>query len=362
MSNTKLSLAQVEALTYVARHRHASIHTRVNTLRSLIERGLIIDRKATLLTEDGWTHLCQRAPEVAAQVVSNAYDAALREHHDRGFGRVITGWHVDTDPADPFANIPNATTVDQPERTDAASKSEVDDFTLVKAAREALTRPSNFGYYGDLPLFESWGFVFFQSAASDTIERSNFRSALAALQGRAKGWPDGDGAEDSDEYVQTVGVRHWLVGSANHLAVRVLDDQDGPVVAENLTHTFVHAVELALSLQDYSILDESDWSELESECQDEMWDAWLGQDVTHEIVAYFGVDDIDELSRVTHPVVIDGYTSINPPEYATTGEMLRDAYYRHESTEWTEDTPSSFVNANHDEVVKSIFELFVDPS
>src|SRR6267154_314629 len=249
----------------------------------------------------------------------------------------------------------DAEAASEPVRPSAASLSDVDEDTLVKAAREALTRPSDFGYYGGLPLFESWGFVFFQSAASDTVERSNFRTARAALEGRATAdgvtrctdcrtelhespnahlWLDSqsgslcaqapwgshrpgdsnqrDRAEDADAslYVQTVGVSHWLVGSADHLAVRVLVNEEGPTEADNLTFTFVHAVELALSLTDYPVLDESDWSELESEGQDAAWGAYLGSDVLDEICEFFGVDYVAELELKPAGTNFDGWHTI----------------------------------------------------
>lgn len=249
----------------------------------------------------------------------------------------------------------------EPARPSAASLSEVDEDTLVKAAREALIRPSDFGYYGDLPLFESWGFVFFQSAASDTVERSNFRTALAALQGRAV-HDDGDQAENGDAsfYVQTVGVSHWLVGSADHIAVRVLVDEDGPVEAGNLTYTFVHAVELTLFLQDYPVLDDSDWSELEFEEQDAEWDAYLGSDVLSEITEFYGVDDIAELELNSPETKFDGWNSIG--ELFGEGDnaaTVRSAYYRHDSTEWVEES-SSFHNARHELVMNDILcNLFI---
>lgn len=251
---------------------------------------------------------------------------------------------------------------DQPEPTNpsAASLSDVDEDTLVKAAREALTRPSDFGYYGRLPMFESWGFVFFQSAASDTLERSNFRVALAALQGRAV-HDDGDQAEDDDHtlYVQTVGASHWLVGAADHLAVRVLVDEGGPVTADNLTHTFVHAAELALSLQDYPALDESDWSELESEGQDEAWDGYLGSQVLDEITEFYGVDNIDELELKPAGTKYDGWNTIESLYADTNAEVVHEVYYRHESTEWIEEG-TSFHNGQHERVMSDLLRnLFV---
>jgi hypothetical protein len=235
---------------------------------------------------------------------------------------------------------------------------DLDTDTLEKAAREALTRPSDFGYFGDLPLFESWGFVGGQNAASGTVERSNYRVTLAELQGRAT-HDDGDRAEDPSEYVQEVPVSDWLVGSADHLAARVLIDPDGPVEAENLTATFIRATELALSLQDYPVLDESDWSELESEEQEAAWDSWLSTVVLDDITEHFGVDDIDELTLAASDTKFDSYNKISDLYSDTNAEAVREAYYRHDSTEWVEEG-TSFYNARHENVVRDLIErLFV---
>lgn len=247
-------------------------------------------------------------------------------------------------------------------RPSAASLSDVDEDTLVKAAREALTRPSDFGYYGNLPMFESWGFVFFQSAASDTLERSNFRVARASLEEASK--KDREAAlllhdGDASDYVQEVGVSHWLVGSADHLAVRILVDEEGPVMAENLTYTFVHAVELAMSLKDYAVLDESDWSELESEGQDEAWDAHIRDLVLDEIAGFFGVDDVTELELMPPETKFDRWNTIADLSADTNEEAVHAAYYRHESTEWVEER-SSFHNASHEDVMADLkVNLFV---
>lgn len=138
--------------------------------------------------------------------------------------------------------------------------SELPEEYLLCAAQEALTRPSDFGYFGDLPLFESWGFTFAQTRDSDALVRSNYRCILRDLAEEAEKITD-----DTDEYVQEVHCSHWAHGWADHIAVRVLQDQDGEITVENLTPVFVVAVEAASALEDYPVHDESDYSELESE-------------------------------------------------------------------------------------------------
>lgn len=166
-----------------------------------------------------------------------------------------------------------------------------------RAAREALTRPDDFGYYGDLPLFESWGFTFTQTRDSDALTRSNYRVALRELRELAAGmlscpalpttdrcascgrqksdvhpsdrwrWPHHlqPASADPDELVQEVHCTHWAYGWATHIAVQVLVDENGAATEDNLTPVFLRAAELAGALANYAVLDESDYSELESE-------------------------------------------------------------------------------------------------
>jgi hypothetical protein len=235
---------------------------------------------------------------------------------------------------------------------------DVDNDTLVKAAQEALTRPSDFGYFGDLPLFESWGFVSGQSAASDTLERSNYRSALRQLIERATS-ADGDQAGDANDYVQEVHVSDWLVGSADHVAVRVLRDDSAETSADNLTKTFVLAVELAVALQDSPVLDESDWSELQTERQEEMWNAYLRDQVLTEICEFFQVDEVSELTLNTPEATFDGWNTIGELFADSNAEAVHAAYYQHESTEWVEEG-TSFHNGHDTEVMRDLIgNLFV---
>ena len=143
---------------------------------------------------------------------------------------------------------------------------------LLAAAKEALTRPRDFGYHGNLPLFESWGLSFSQTRDSDTVDRSNYRRIFEDLKVVAA---EESRNGDEDEYVQDFRSSHWMNGWMEQIAIRVLRDEDGPVEVGNLTATFVKATEIAYALQDYPIYDEEDLSSLESDEDDERFDqAW----------------------------------------------------------------------------------------
>lgn len=155
----------------------------------------------------------------------------------------------------------------------------IDDEELVKAAKEALERPSDFGYNGPLPLFESWGMTYAMTRDSDVLDRSNYRRLLEDARGTATA-EDGDNAEDPYEYVSEVHCSHWAYGSADHIVVKVLEDPEGDIVPENITHTFRFMADACLRLRnEYPVYDESDYSELEYEERLAAFDSeWGGVD------------------------------------------------------------------------------------
>jgi hypothetical protein len=192
----------------------------------------------------------------------------------------------------------------------------IDDETLIKAAQEALTRPESFLYYGSLPLFQSWGLTYTQTRDSDVLNRSNFRRLLEDTQGVATA-EDGDDAEDHADYVQVEHCSHWAYGYADHIAVRVLEDPEGDIVPENITHTFRFMADACLRLRDeYPVYDESDYSELESEeCEAAFDSAW--DDVDWEENVPDGTPD-DDLKWCIYRKLTENDT----PEWFDSDEIL----------------------------------------
>jgi hypothetical protein len=86
-----------------------------------------------------------------------------------------------------------------------------------------------------------------QSRDSDALERSNFACMLKALGGES-------------ETVQVVRENHWAVGWVEWIAIHQ-DDGAALKIAD----------EIQEGLQDYPVVDESHWSELEQEEASEVW-------------------------------------------------------------------------------------------
>lgn len=123
-----------------------------------------------------------------------------------------------------------------------------DDEQLAQAAREALTRPEDFDYFGRDDMFETWGMTFSKHRDSEALDRSNWDVIIEAL--------GADEEIDGDTWaVDHFG--HWAVGWVERITCQVIDD-DG-----NVTPVFKKLHEFAQRLESYPILDEQALSQLE---------------------------------------------------------------------------------------------------
>lgn len=103
--------------------------------------------------------------------------------------------------------------------------------------------PSN--YFGEefLQYFD----VIYQNRDSKVLDRSNFRSFLKALGGES-------------ETVQVIRAYHWACGWIEFIGIHESD-----------TKALEIADKIATNLKDYPVVDESDWSSLESEEAENVW-------------------------------------------------------------------------------------------
>lgn len=139
---------------------------------------------------------------------------------------------------------------------------DLDTDTLAKAANEALTRPDSTAVWDDR-LWRTHGCMHsWADRGDDLIAESNHHVMLAQL--RTVERPDEDDVVDTS-------FHHWLVGSMTHIFVRIYNDTDedgDPIIESGYTPAFRVAVACALSISEYPLLDESDYSERESKAQD----------------------------------------------------------------------------------------------
>tara|TARA_R100001463_G_scaffold52159_2_gene102924 strand:+ start:457 stop:918 length:462 start_codon:yes stop_codon:yes gene_type:complete len=89
--------------------------------------------------------------------------------------------------------------------------------------KEALTRPSDMGYFGKLPLFDTWSLgPVIRTRDSDPVVNCNADTLIEMMEERF-GEP-ADPEEDNPTGVWAVqGFRHHLVGWVEHLSFQVLN-------------------------------------------------------------------------------------------------------------------------------------------
>ena len=113
---------------------------------------------------------------------------------------------------------------------------------IEKYAKQATTKPEDFGYWGSEDMFVTWGFTNIdQNRDSDVLEKANFKYITKELMAI---FPD-------DYRIET--YNHWAVGSVDRLVCRVYEeDTDKKVIASS----FYLAMEWLDKLDDYPVADE----------------------------------------------------------------------------------------------------------
>jgi hypothetical protein len=116
---------------------------------------------------------------------------------------------------------------------------------IIELANLSTKRPDDFGYWGDIDMFNSWGFAGIDLGRDATcLDKANFQAFHRDI---VPSYPD-------DFTVENFG--HWAVGSIDRTLVRVLKDEHGGVEVENITDAFIETIEILEALQDYCVLDD----------------------------------------------------------------------------------------------------------
>lgn len=128
---------------------------------------------------------------------------------------------------------------------------------ILKCAKDALEKPSDFGYWGSNDMFKTWGFCGIdKNRDSDLLEISNFDYITKSLISK---FPN-------DFRIET--YNHWLVGSVDRLVCRVLKQElpfKDEIKDEDITTCFYAAMEWLDNLNDYPVADEDLYSDMQFE-------------------------------------------------------------------------------------------------
>ena len=124
-------------------------------------------------------------------------------------------------------------------------------FSIVEMAEKALTKPDDFGYWGPKDMFVTWGFTGHHLTGMSTIlDKANFKVIRDDLM------------QEFPNNFRIENYTHWAAGYVDQLVCRVLKEP-GEVTEENITEAFEAAIAWHVKLDDYPVLDEFLYSEMD---------------------------------------------------------------------------------------------------
>lgn len=112
---------------------------------------------------------------------------------------------------------------------------------------------------------ENWTIYYTHHRDSDTLTRSNAHVICEAL----------DALESED--VRGESHSHWAVGWVEGYAIRVRNESG------EITEAFKVLADLLMQMEDYPVLDEDHWSELECDEAIAAWDDWARRDYVYAL-------------------------------------------------------------------------------
>ena len=117
---------------------------------------------------------------------------------------------------------------------------------IEKYAKQATTKPEDFGYWGSEDMFVTWGFTNIdQNRDSDVLEKANFKYITEELM-----------AIFPDDY-RIENYAHWAVGSVDRLVCRVYEEG-----TDIIASSFYLAMEWLDKLDDYPVADEETYDKM----------------------------------------------------------------------------------------------------
>ena len=117
---------------------------------------------------------------------------------------------------------------------------------IEKYAKQATTKPEDFGYWGSEDMFDTWGFTNIdQNRDSDPLEKANFKYITEDLMGS---FPE-------DYRIES--YNHWAVGSVDRLVCRIYEED-----RKTIALPFVLAMEWLDKLDEYPVADEDTYDKM----------------------------------------------------------------------------------------------------
>ena len=123
---------------------------------------------------------------------------------------------------------------------------------IVEMAKQSLTKPDDFGYWGNADLFNTWGWAGIDyNRDSGVLDRANYEAFHRDIVTQYK------------EHFVSERMNHWAVGWIERTLVKVLHNDVDGIIYTNITEAFCETLSVLESLSDYPVLDDELYSDLE---------------------------------------------------------------------------------------------------
>lgn len=144
---------------------------------------------------------------------------------------------------------------------------------IVFNPKSAWTHPDS--YYGRT--WEGWHYVIGKHRDSGCLDQSNY----AFVQEKLSAWlnVEGSGVEENL-------CRHWAVGHTEEIMI----SRDAPMEAVEIV------ADILRRLHDYPVLDESHYTDLQTECADSTWEN-MSENERLEILTKYGFENTEEKAK-----------------------------------------------------------------
>lgn len=190
----------------------------------------------------------------------------------------------------------------------------IENMPVEKLAEMSLTRPDDFGYWGDHEMFSTWGFAGHNlTGMSSILEQANFKFACDTL---IKQYPD-------DFRIER--YSHWAAGWVEQLVCKVLLHKDVGIINNNISDAFKASVNLLITLQEDPVLDENIYYDMKAEVIFESI-----RDIPTYLLNMINVEDYDWVIKIIECLEQDLNIYIDPDAelYPKDSDILMAAYIK----------------------------------
>jgi hypothetical protein len=179
---------------------------------------------------------------------------------------------------------------------------------IIDMAQQSLKRPEDFGYWGNVELFHTWGWAGIDyNRDSGVLDRANYQAFHRDI------------VSQYEDHFTSERMNHWAVGWVERTLVKVLHNDVDGVIYTNITQAFCETLSALESLQEYPVLDDALYSDME-------WEENMR--VIEEVAPEMINHDIEGWSEKLLSALYDNDVEMIPDAdcYASEDDMMAAAY------------------------------------